>query len=507
MYIREVNNRSGSVSIQVILKSRGKYKVLKSIGYGRSLQEIAALKEIARLEMSKLEKQLGLFVSKDDCFIKSFITTFSNDQVRIVGPELILGKIYDGIGFSDIPEELFRHLVITRLVNPGSKLKTIDYLLRYQGVRIKKDAVYRFLDKLHSIYKQEVEQIAFSHTLKVQNGHIGIVFYDMTTLHFEASDGDDLRQTGFSKVGRHQDPQIYLGLLVSATGFPIGYDIYEGGIYEGHTLIPFVKKFEKRFNLSKPVVVADSGLLNTDNIAYLESEGYTYILGARIKNESNLLKQQILSLNLNDGESIVINKETGRRLIVSFSTKRAKKDEYNRKRGLKRLEKNIKSGRLTKSNINKRGYNKYLRLEGEVKIEIDYDKFEQDAQWDGLKGYLTNTMLNAQQVIENYSCLWQIERAFRISKTDLLIRPIFHRLRHRIEAHICISFVAYTVYKELERILKLGKCTFSAKRAIELTKNMYQISYTLPETKLPQNLILKMDDEQQMLYSILNKFY
>lgn len=285
MYIREVNNRSGSVSIQIILKSRGKYRVLKSIGCGRSVQEIATLKEIARFEMSKLEKQSGLFVSKDDCFIESFVSTFSNNQVRIVGPELILGKIYDGIGFSVIPEELFRHLVIPRLVNPGSKLKTIDYLLRYQGTRIKKDAVYRFLDKLQGIYKQEVEQIAFSHTLKVQNGHIGIVFYDMTTLHFEASDGDDLRQTGFSKVGKHQYPQIYLGLLVSASGFPIGYDIYEGGIYEGHTLAPFVKKFEKRFNLSKPVVVADSGLLNTDNIEYLESEGYTYILGARIKNE------------------------------------------------------------------------------------------------------------------------------------------------------------------------------------------------------------------------------
>jgi hypothetical protein len=117
------------------LKSRGKYKVLKSIGCGRSLQEIATLQEIDRFEMSKLEKQPGLFVSKDDSFIERFVSTFSNNPVCIVGPELILGKIYDGIGFSAIQEELFRHLVITRLVNPGSKLKTIDYLLRYQGYK------------------------------------------------------------------------------------------------------------------------------------------------------------------------------------------------------------------------------------------------------------------------------------------------------------------------------------------------------------------------------------
>ncbi|HZK93051.1 MAG TPA: IS1634 family transposase [Prolixibacteraceae bacterium] len=268
MYIREVNNRSGTVSIQIISKSRGQYKVVKSIDCGRTLQEIVALKESAQLELSRIEKQLSLFVSKGECFIERCLSKFTNDQVRIVGPELILGKIYDGIGFSDIPEELFRHLVITRLINPGSKLKTIDYLLRYQGIKIGKDAIYRFLDKLHGHYKENVEQIAFSHTLKVQNGHIGIVFYDMTTLHFEASDGDDLRQTGFSKIGRHQDPQIYLGLLVGSTGFPIGYDIYEGGIYEGHTLIPFIKKFENKFNLSKPIVVADSGLLNSDNIVY-----------------------------------------------------------------------------------------------------------------------------------------------------------------------------------------------------------------------------------------------
>ncbi len=118
------------------------------------------------------------------------------------------------MGFSTISEDLFRHLVVTRLITPGSKLKTIDYLNRYQGIDITKDQIYRFLDKLESQYKEEVGQIAFNHTLKTSDGKIGVVFYDMTTLHFEASDEDDLRKTGFSKTGKHQKPQIYLGLLV-----------------------------------------------------------------------------------------------------------------------------------------------------------------------------------------------------------------------------------------------------------------------------------------------------
>lgn len=507
MFIRELKNRSGSVSVQIISKHRGKYHVIRSVGSGKTPDEIATLKEIARFHLLKMESQPSLFASKDDSYIEGYLSTFSNSQVRVIGPELIFGKIFDGIGFGEIKEEMFRYLVLTRLINPGSKLKTIDYLFRYQGIPVSKDSVYRFLDKLQGIYKEKVEQIAFAHTLKVHQGNIGIVFYDMTTLHFEASDGDDLRKTGFSKVGRHQDPQIYLGLLVSSTGFPIGYDIYEGNIYEGHTLIPFIQKFERKFNLSHPVVVADAGLLNTDNIEGLESEGYSYILGARIKNESTRIKQQILSLELENGQNAVIKKSGNQRLIVSYTSKRAKKDESNRNRGLQRLEKNLRSGRLTKSNVNKRGYNKYLRLVGEIKIEIDYDKYKQDSQWDGLKGYLTNTSLSPDVIIENYASLFQIERAFRISKTDLRIRPIYHRLQDRIEAHICISFTAYTIYKEVERILKLGDSLISAKRAAELTNNMYQICYTLPETKQRKNLILQMDDEQQQLYSILNRFY
>ncbi len=507
MFIRELKNRSGTTSIQIISKYGGKYKVLKSFGSGRTPEEIARLKLKARDEISKLKAQASLFISEQDQLVDDFLSNLSNDQISVIGPELILGRIYNGIGFSVIKEELFRHLVITRIISPGSKLKTIDYLSRYQGVEIHKDEIYRFLDKLHSKYKEQVEQIAFNHTLKVQDGNIGIVFYDMTTLHFEASDEDDLRRTGFSKVGKHQNPQIYLGLLVSSGGYPIGYDIYEGNIYEGHTLLPFIRKFEKRYKLNRPIVVADAGLLTTDNITGLEKEGYQYILGARIKNQSNAIKDKILALNLETGEHATINKDDGKKLIISFSDKRAKKDENNRKRGLARLEKNLNAGKLTKSNINKRGYNKYLQLEGQVKIKIDYDKFNADKKWDGLKGYLTNTKLKASTVIDNYANLWHIERAFRISKTDLRIRPIYHRLKHRIEAHICISFTAYSILKELERILKKEKCTLSPQRATELTKNMYQISFTLPETKQPKNVILKMDEEQKLVYSILKKYY
>lgn len=481
--------------------------MIKNIGYGRTEQEIALLKEKAEQELSRLNPQTSLFSPASETTIENFLGTLNNDQISVIGPELIFGRIYDGLGFSTIPEDLFRHLVVTRLISPGSKLKTIDYLNRYQGIDITKDQIYRFLDKLESQYKEEVGQLAFNHTLKTSGGKIGVVFYDMTTLHFEASDEDDLRKTGFSKTGKHQKPQIYLGLLVSMGGYPIGYDIFEGNIYEGHTLIPFLQKFEQKYSLDKPIVVADAGLLTNKNIAALESSQYEYILGARIKNESDTIKNQILALSLESGMSAAIEKSFGQRLIVSYSETRAKKDAHNRKRGLAKLEKNLKSGKLTKSNINKRGYNKYLRLEGEIKIKIDYEKFAQDSKWDGLKGYITNTRLNNQNVIENYSNLWQIERAFRISKTDLRIRPIYHRLKHRIEAHICIAFTAYSIYKELDRLLKLEECPFSARHAAELTKRMYQISFVIPETNQTKNVVLKMSRNQRILNIIVKNHF
>ncbi|MGB4666041.1 MAG: transposase, partial [Bacteroidales bacterium] len=239
MFIRKVKNRSGSQSVQVIQKIRGRYKVVKTIGCATMQHEIEKLEQLGREEIERLSgNQLKLFGYESDEIIEQAFSLLANSSIRIVGPELIFGKIFDYIGFNTIEEELFRHLVIARLAFPLSKLKTVDYLYRYQGKSIKVDTVYRFLDKLSDKLKPQIEQIAFAHTLQVLGGKVSVVFYDLTTLHFETSDEDDLRKIGFSKDGKHQCPQIYLGLLVGMGGYAIGYDIFEGNIYEGHTLIP-----------------------------------------------------------------------------------------------------------------------------------------------------------------------------------------------------------------------------------------------------------------------------
>ena len=168
------------------------------------------------------------------------------------------------------------------------------------------------------------------------------------------------------------------------------------------------------------------------------------------------------------------------------------------------MEKNITKGKLTKQHINNRGYNKYLKLEGDVKISIDKEKYKADAKWDGLKGYATNTLLAQEEIIENYNHLWQIEKAFRISKTDLRIRPIFHRLKGRIEAHICIAFCSYKIYKELERQLKNKKAEISPEKVIDIAKTIYSITI---QTNLSNTMHTRLyidKDEQRYLLKLFD---
>lgn len=215
----------------------------------------------------------------------------------------------------------------------------------------------------------------------------------------------------------------------------------------------------------------------------------------------NKLFRKILSLKLSNGQSSLLLKGE-LKLIITYSDDRAKKDKLNREKGLAKLEKQIRTGRLTKSNINNRGYNKYLKLEGNVLIQIDHDKFNNDSKWDGLKGYLTNTNLSKDEIIANYQQLWQIEKAFRITKTDIKIRPIYHRLERRIHAHICIAFVAYKIYKELERLLKAKKSNLSPEKAIEIAKSIYQIETNNALDNQSVKHVLLLKEEQKELASM-----
>ena len=489
MFVRKKANRSGSISVVVVDKSGGKFKEVHKVGVASDASDVEALIVLGNKWIREYEERIHPTIDFDgeiekrrleqSTLIDEYFGRIENVQLN--GCELILDRVFDLVGFGRIEDKVFRQLVCSRLSFPASKAATVEYLKNHFDDDVDLSKIYRYLDKLNDRHKSLVQDISVRHTIEVLGGHIGVMFYDVTTLYFETDHEDELRKTGFSKEGRHSNPQIIFGLLVSLDGYPLAYCIHEGNKYEGHTMLPVINEFVRKYDLNGFIVVADSGLMTKANIAELERMGYKYIIGARIKNEPEEVKRQILSLPKVSGQMHEIDKGGGRRLLVGYSDDRAGKDAHNRSKGVKRLEKKFHSGRLTKENINRRGYNKFLDMVGETKVELNRERIWLDAQWDGLKGYLTNTDIPTGDIFTAYHNLWNVEKAFRIAKSKIEIRPMFHFTRRRIEAHLCICFVALKIYKELERLLKSANIGMSVDKVLNMAKTVTTITIKMPD--------------------------
>lgn len=498
--VRKKKNQSGSISVQIVDRTNRGYKVVETLGCSDDETEIDKLHQKAILRINDLSQNLfskSLDETSEKLLLKNLLSKLTTQDFIPIGDELIFGKIFNNIGCNNLFNNvksirkqedknfLFKSLVISRLLYPGSKLELINYLSYFKNIDITSDKIYRFLDTLYQDeIKSRIETCVFEHTKRVMNGEIIVTFYDVTTLYFESESEDDLRRVGFSKEGKIARPQIQLGLFTTLEGYPLSFEVYEGNKYEGHTLIDVLKKFQDRFQLDKkPIVVADRGMLNNDNIAYLENNNYKYILAYKIKNISNDLKEEIKNLTFID-DNVTHNIEfkkvisfadendkkqtihVNQRLVLSYSTQRAKKDRYNRNKAVQRLENKIKSSKtITKKDLKLSYYAKYIDLDdnnSKITFNINNQKIIEDEKLDGIKGFVTNDFtLTANEIIEHYNNQYEVERAFRISKTDLKIRPIYHRLETRIKAHILISFVSYAIYKEFERKLKINNVKFN----------------------------------------------
>jgi hypothetical protein len=472
MYVRKKHNRSGSTSVVIVDKSSGRIRYLKTIGVSSDEKTILELCRQGKKWISSQHGEQDMFAIQTQQEEEKQVTEYllSNvENILLNGTQKILNRVFKLIGFDTIDDDVLKHLVVARLCQPLSKSGTVEYLKSYFDEDLELHRIYRYLDRLHS---SQIQQISVEHTKRILGGAIGLVFYDVTTLYFESDYSDGFRERGFSKDGKHSQPQAVLGLLVSRDGYPLSYSLFNGAQYEGRTMIPVVEDFVARFGLEDFVIVADSGLMNKKNIALLESGGYKYIIGARIRNESEEIREWILSQDKKDGCFHELDKLPHSRLIVGYSEKRARKDAFNRQKGVKRLRASYKSGLLTKENINQRGYNKFLEISDNVQVTVNQEKIESDEKWDGLKGYLTNTDLSANEVYKQYSGLWVVEKAYRITKGTLEMRPMFHFTEKRIEAHVCICFIAYKVYKELERILKLNGINLSVDKVLNIAKTI-----------------------------------
>ena len=484
MYIRVKTSNSGATTyvqiVQAIRKAdKVSQKIVRHVGVANSTDELEGLKILAAsmkdaLEaggqqfLFKPEEIAGLGPSKiehDDDNYNVNLKDLFEEQRLISGFHEIYGTLYDNMGYkkvianpskAKISSRILRDIVIARIANPSSKRASSLMLEEDFGITIDLDKIYRMMDRLDEDAIRRIKQIAYQNTLSLLGGKIDVIFYDATTLYFESFTEDELKQNGYGKDGKFGQPQVLLALMVTSQGHPIDYEVFSGSTYEGHTLVDALAKIRDKYEIERVVFVADSAMLSGDNIARLEKLGdkISFIVGARIKSMDGHIKKKILdSKNYStiDNQSQVAEFDyKSKRLIVSYSGKRAAKDAHDRARAIDKLHKKLLKSKSAKSHLSNSGYRKYLKINGPASIEIDEDKIEADSAWDGLHGVITNSDIAPADVLKKYGDLWNVEAAFRVTKHDLAVRPVFHWKPHRIKAHIAICFMAYSMVKNLE---------------------------------------------------------
>jgi len=524
-------------SVQIVESVRDgekvKQRIVRHVGIAMDDQELEQLKILAEHIKSKIEDErspllfppeklakIALDSKKqkdEDLFVN--LKELKEEQRTIVGIHDIYGKIYQELGFDSIlPQktgELLRNIVMARIANPSSKRASVIDLEQNFGISLNLDRVYRMMDKLDETACKNIRKNAFRTTCELFDDKIDVVFVDATTLYFESFTEDTLKKNGYSKDLKFNQPQVLLALLVTKQGLPIGYEVFPGSTYEGNMLLPLLEKLKEEHAIDKLIFVADSAMFNEKNLTLLEEAGYEYIVGARLRNLPKDLKDEVVNISQyttssqHDDATISLRELThnNRRLIISHSTKRARKDAHDRNEAVEKLRKKIGKNKNPAQLISNYGYKKFLKVKGESSVSLDEEKLNEAAKWDGLHGVITNSeTLESKEILAQYRGLWQVEESFRITKHDLKVRPIFHWTPERVQAHIAICFMAFTCVRNLEyrAVLQYKKMSPEAIRKAligvqtSILRHLNGNRYAIPSD---------VSQEARKLYQIMGKKY
>lgn len=480
MFVRVKKKSNGKRSVQIVVSYRRadkvSQKIIRHIGQAVTDREVQELKKLGQSIINEMEEQkqppLPLYDPEKTTTrisagkktgAKVKISNLREEQRIINGISEVFGKLYKDLGFGGLIRgtkknkqwnAVLESCVMARVANPASKRRTASLLEQDFGIKIPLEKIYRMMDHVAANEGKIKRHIAQT-TQMLFKQKVDVLFFDVTTLYFESFEKDDLRNFGFSKDNKFKETQVVLALVTTTKGLPITYEVFAGNKYEGHTLVEMIGSLKNEYSINNVMLVADRGMFSEKNLAAMDELDTDYVVGAKLRSLPKKLKQQILE---SDFKPEVIKDELhwikefeykDRRLIVSYSSKRARKDAADRQRLVQRMMKKVKDGKLkVKDLIPNYGTKKYITIES-GKARINEDKIEQDAMWDGLHGIITNSKKQPPSVLlTRYRGLWQIEETFRISKHDLKMRPIYHWTENRIRAHIAICFIALALIKQ-----------------------------------------------------------
>lgn len=470
MYIRIKKNVSGSSTVMLLKSERRPGKpnaystLIKNFGTSNDPKVIAQYQQQAQAykklmgEENKTTKLLKVASSKDIA---------ACGYVNL-GFHSIYGKIFDRClscidSLTPRNKDLLKSLCVLRTADPCSKHRSAQISREY-GYDFKVDSAYKLMDKIDQGVIESIKQsiTQYSHRkLKAAQSKIEVVFYDLTTLYFEANEPDELRQFGFSKDGKSQHVQITLALLVTTEGLPLGYELFPGNMYEGKTLELILDKLSSTYQIHQAVIVADSGLLNKHNIALLTLKGYRYIIAARVKSMKKAHSEVLCDASgyqriSEDIQAKVVKYDDDNALVCCYSDKKARKDQYERAERLAKLLK--KEGQSIKSLLPSKHNTPYVKVTHDARVKIDHDVVDSTAKYDGYYALITNIGpiedIDPMAILSQYKGLWQIERSFRIMKTELSIRPVYHWSVPRMKAHFAICYISFAMVRYLQWTLK-----------------------------------------------------
>lgn len=484
------------MAVQVVRYEQRKVIILKHLGSARTESEVQALMASAHAWIVDVWPQPPLLPPASNRLLHL-------DHVRFLGIQYTLAytvllRMITTIGFSALKNQLLFDLVIMRIFEPCSKLHSLALLKRYFGIEHSERTLYRTLPTLID-FKKKVVDLVISFAKEQLASDLAFVLYDVTTLYFESFTADELRKPGFSKDNKANQPQIVVGLLVTHAGFPLSYDIFAGNTFEGHTMLPVLKAFRAAHTTERLTVVADAGMLSAATIATLTTEGFSYIVGGRVANlPSTMIDQLVTNLKQTDGATIRIPTKQGD-LISEFSLKRFRKDRHEMEKQLAKAALLIK-----KQEPGRRA--KFVAVTKEKKeYAINTALIEKTKKLLGIKGYYTNlpiTVLSNAEVIARYHDLWHVEQSFRMAKSDLVTRPIFHYKKEAVQAHMLICFMALAVGKYLE--LTTG---MSLRHIVELLRSVTDATIVDGLTKQTTILRSELSDEIKTFLEKLEMSY
>ena len=441
--IRKIKYSESSTSVQVYKIENRKRVIIRHIGTARSAQELTNLILLANDFIETSTKQLFLF---NDPRSDQIININQLDFIGIYYSFFhdVISKLIINIGFDGLKNGLLLDLVAMRMLEPGSKLRSIALLEEYFGIKHRRQKYYESAP-LWLELKSKAETIAVKFAQSQYNFNYNLVFYDVTTLYFETFEADDLRKNGFSKDNKPQQPQILIALMVSKEGLPIAYEVFPGNTFEGKTFTPMIQSFIQKNNVENLTVVADAAMISAENSNALNEKGINFIVGARLGNiSSDLLLEIDSKIVRKDGRSIRIKTVHGE-LICGYSSLRYRKDKYE-------MEKQIEKARFFIDNPSKNKKLKFTTSSGQ-KMELNQKLIDKTQKLLGVKGYYTNlpeSIVDNKTIMAQYRELYRIEQAFRISKNDLQVRPIFHYKEEPIKLHLLICFIALVISKHIE---------------------------------------------------------